>query len=112
MPYPDRQPSRRPAPRPSSRRQPPPPGPATIAPTEPTSPRHRRDSLKATYRRLAKLARVPVATLVAADHDRLVAIAAAVEPVDGQQGDARRLVMKVARLRGAAPAGASAPSAE
>jgi hypothetical protein len=96
---PDRQPFRRPTPRPAprGRRQ---PGPATIPPAEPRSPRHRRDLLKIAYHRLGRLAKVGVAELVAADTDRLLSIAAGLEPVKGQQGKARRLVMKIARLRG------------
>ena len=89
-------PAGRPAPRGRARR---PAGPAVIAPAVPTSPGHRRDLIKAAYHRLARLARVPVAELTAADPDRLMAIATAVEPVDGRQGDARRLAAKVIRLR-------------
>ena len=99
MPFPDRQPSRRPAPRPGFRRQPPPPGPATLPPKQPESPAHRRQLLKAAYHRLAKLTATPVADLTAADPEKLLAIAASLPPVDGRQGDARRLAMKVTRLR-------------
>ena len=73
-------------------------GPATIPPTELRSPRHRRDLLKIAYHRLGRLARVRVAELVASNTDRLLSIAAGLEPVKGQQGKARRLVMKIVRL--------------
>ena len=71
-----------------------------IAPSVPRSPGHRRALLKAAYHRLARAVRVPVAELIAADGARLRAIVATVDPAVGRPGDARRLVMKVLRLRG------------
>ena len=53
--------------------------------------------LKAAYARLARLARVPVAHPVAADGDRLLSVAVGFGP--GSEGDARRLVAKIVRLR-------------
>ncbi len=94
----DRQPFRKPAPR-AGRRPPPPAGPATIAPAEPVSDRHRRDLLKIAYHRMAKLAGVRVADLVSADPDRLRAIADGCPPGDNRVGKARRLAEKVLRLR-------------
>ncbi len=76
-----------------------PAGPAVIPPTVPATPRERREKLKATYRRLARLAATRVADLVDADADKLHEIVETVATVDGHQGDARRLVMKVLRLR-------------
>jgi len=102
MRTPDRQPFRRPIPRPISRppaRSHRPAGPATIPPSVPESPGHRRELLKAAYHRLGRLAAVPVAQLVAADVDGLWAIVDGVSTVDNRQGKTRRLVMKVLRLR-------------
>ena len=98
MPFPDRQPFRRPAPRPTARSRRP-AGPATLPPVVPQTPGERRDLLKAAYHRLGRLSATPVAQLVAADTDALWAIVDAVPLAENRQGKARRLVAKVLRLR-------------
>jgi hypothetical protein len=99
MPYETRRPFRSATPRPAISRPARPPATTKIAPLEPESPGHRRELLKATYHRLAKLTGVPCAELKLADGDRLLSIVAGVGVPDGKQGDARRLVAKVLRLR-------------
>ena len=92
-------PPRRPAPRRHPRR---PARSGSIPPAQPRSGKHRRKMLKACYRGLGRLLCRPVAELVTAWPVQLMTWAEAIPTGDGRRGRARRLAMKVARLRATA----------
>jgi hypothetical protein len=85
-----------------SRRPKPPKGPSTIAPKEPVSGKKRRQMLKAAAWRLAALAHVRPAAVLAADLTTLKGIVDRIidSPIPGKHpGTACRLAAKIVRLR-------------
>jgi hypothetical protein len=87
---------------PAARRPRPPKGPATIAPKQPVSGKKRRQMLKAAAWRLAAMAHVRPAAVLAADIPTLKGFVDRIfdSPIPGKHpGSACRLAAKIVRLR-------------